>query len=52
MNELKEFNEYYVNIVQNTTGNATIKMQDSNNDKSTVETISKTCEHQPSIKFY
>ena len=51
-NELaKEFNEYYINIVQNTTGKATIKLQGSNNDKSTVETIIKTYEHHPSIKF-
>ena len=31
----KEFNKYYINIVQNTTGEATIKLQGSNNDKST-----------------
>ena len=47
----KEFNEYYINIVQNTTGKATIKLQGSNNDKSTVETIIKTYEHHPSIKL-
>ena len=51
-NELaKEFNEYYINIVQNTTGKATIKLQGSNKDKSTVETIIKTYEHHPSIKL-
>ena len=51
-NELaKEFSEYYTNIVQNTTGKATIKLQGSNNDKSTVETIIKTYEHHPSIKL-
>ena len=45
-NELaKEFNEYYINIVQNTTGKATIKLQGSNNNNSTVETIIKTYEH-------
>ena len=50
-NELaKEFNEYYINIVQNATGKATIKLQVSNNDKSTVDTIIKTYEHHPSIK--
>ena len=49
-NELaKEFNEYYINIVQNTTGKATIKLQGSNNDKSTAETIIKTYEHHPNI---
>ena len=49
-NELaKEFNECYINIVQNTTGKATIKLQGSNNDKSIVETISKTQEHYLSI---
>ena len=38
-NELaKKFNEYYINIVQNPTGEATIKLQGSNNDKCTVET--------------
>ena len=47
----KEFYEYYINIVQNTTGKATIKLQGSNNDKSTVETIIKTYEHHPSIKL-
>ena len=49
-NELaKEFNEYYINIGQNTTGKATIKLQGSSNDKScrnhcriSVETIIKT----------
>ena len=51
-NELaKEFNEYYINIVQNTTRKATIKLQGSNKDKSTVETIIKTYEHHPSIKL-
>ena len=51
-NELaKEFNEYYINIEQNTTGKATIKLQGSNNDKSTVETIIQTYEHHPSIKL-
>ena len=50
-NELaKELNEYYVNIAQNTTGKATIKLQGSNNDKSTIETISKTYGRHPSIK--
>ena len=39
-NELaKEFNKYYINIAQNTTGKATIKLQGFNNDKSSVETI-------------
>ena len=42
-NELtKKFNQYLINIVQNATGKATIKLQGSNNDKSTVETIIKT----------
>ena len=42
-NELaKKFNEYYINIVQNTNGIANIKLQASNNDKPTVETIIKT----------
>ena len=51
-NELaKEFNEYFINIVQNTTGQATIKWQVSNNDKYTVETIIKTHEHYPSVKL-
>ena len=31
-----------MNIVQNTTGKATIKLRASNNDKSTVEIIIKT----------
>ena len=45
-NELaKEFNEYYINIIQNTTGKATIKLQGFNNNNSTVETIIKTYEH-------
>ena len=44
-NELaKEFNEYYINIVQNTTGKANIKLQGPNNNKCTVETIMKTYE--------
>ena len=47
----KEFNEYYINIVQNTTGKATIKLQGSNNDKSNVETMIKIYEHHPSIKL-
>ena len=38
-------------MVQNATGKATIKLQGSNNDKSTVETIIKTYEHHPSIKL-
>ena len=47
-NELaKEFNEYYINIEQNTTGKATIELQGSNNDKSVI----KTYEHHPSIKL-
>ena len=51
-NELaEEFNEYYINRVQNTTGKATIKLQGSNNDKSIVETIIKTYDHHPSIKL-
>ena len=51
-NELaKEFNEYYINIVQNKTEKVTIKLQGSNNDKSTVETIIKTYEHHPSIEL-
>ena len=50
-NELaKEFNQYYINIVQNTSGKATIKLQDSNN-KDPVETIIKTYEHHHSIKL-
>ena len=32
----RKFNEYFINIVQNTTGKGTIKLQDSNNDKSSV----------------
>ena len=41
-NELaKEFNKYYVNIAQNKTGKATIKLQGSNNDRSSEETIIK-----------
>ena len=49
-NELaKEFNECYINIVQNTTRKATIKLQGSNNDKSIVETIIKIQEHYLSI---
>ena len=47
----KEFNEYYVNIEQNTTGKATIKLQGCNNGKFTAETIIKTYEHHPSIKL-
>ena len=47
----KKFNEYYINIVTNTTGNASIKLQGAKNDKSTVETISKTYEHHPSIRL-
>ena len=47
----KEVNEYYANIVQNPTGKSTIKLQGSNNDKSTVETIIKTYEHNPTIKL-
>ena len=51
-NELaKEFNEHYINIVQNTTGKATIKLHGSNNDKCIVETIIKTYEHHPSMKL-
>ena len=51
-NELaKEFNEHYINIVQNRTGKVTIKLQRSNKYKSTVETIIKTYEHHPSIKL-
>ena len=51
-NELaKEFKEFYINIVQNTTGIATIKLQGSNNDKYTVETIVKNYEHHSSINF-
>ena len=49
-NELaKEFNEYYINIVQITTGKANIKSQGPNNNKCTVEIIMKTYEHHPSI---
>ena len=44
-------NEYYVNIAQNTTGKATIKLQGSNNDKSTIETIIKTYGRHRSIKL-
>ena len=47
----KAFNEYYINLVQNTIGNPTIKLQGSNNDKSTVETIIKIYEHHPSIEL-
>ena len=47
----KEFNEYYINIVQNTTGKANIKLQGPNNNKCTVETIMKTYKHHPSIKI-
>ena len=51
-NELaKEFNEHYINIVQNRTGKVTIKLQRSSKYKSTVETIIKTYEHHPSIKL-
>ena len=51
-NELtKEFNEYFINIVQKTTGKATIKLQGSNNDKYTVEAIIETYEHHSSIKL-
>ena len=32
----RKFNELFINIVQNTTGKGTIKLQDSNNDKSSV----------------
>ena len=38
-------------MVQNTSGKTTIKLQGSNDDKSTVETIIKTYEHDPSIKL-
>ena len=47
----KEFNEYYINIVQKYTGKATIKLQDSNNDKPTEKTIIKTYKCHPSINF-
>ena len=51
-NELaKEFNEYYINIVQNTTGKVTIKLRGSNNDKSTVEIIIKSYQRHTSIKL-
>ena len=51
-NELaKEFNEYYINIGQNTTGKATIELQGFNNDKSTAETIIKSYGHHPSVKL-
>ena len=51
-NELaKKFNEYYINIIQNTTAKATIKLRSCNNDKSIVETIIKTYEHYPSIEL-
>ena len=51
-NELaKEFNKCYINIVQDTTGKANIKLQGSNKDRATVETIIKTYEHSPSIKL-
>ena len=50
-NELaKEFNEYYINTLQNKIVKATIKLQGSNDDKSTVETIIKTYDH-PRIKL-
>ena len=38
-------------MVQNKTEKVTIKLQGSNNDKSTVETIIKTYEHHPSIEL-
>ena len=47
----KEFNEYYINIVQNTTGTVTIKLRGSNNDKSTVEIIIKAYQRHTSIKL-
>ena len=50
-NELAKAFNNYINIVQNTTGKPTIKLQRSNNDKSTVKTIIKTYEHHPSIKL-
>ena len=43
----KELNEY----LQNTTVKAKSKLQDSNNDKSSVEKIIKTYEHYPRIKL-
>ena len=51
-NELaKKFNEYFINIVQNVTRKATIKLQGPNNERSIAETIIKTYEHHPSIKL-
>ena len=51
-NELaKKFNQYFINIVQNVTRKATIKLQGPNNEKSITETIVKTYEHHPSIKL-
>ena len=38
-------------MVQNKTEKVTIKLQGFNNDKSTVETIIKTCEYHPSIEL-
>ena len=49
-NELAKAFNNYINIVQNTTGKPTIKLQGSNNDKSTVKTIIKIYDHHPSIK--
>ena len=48
----KEFNECYINLVQNTTQKATINFQGPNDDKSTVEIIIKTYENHPSIKIF
>ena len=55
-NYLKIFNKYYINIVQNTTGNAPVKISskyenESNNDKLVVQEIIKTYENHPYIKF-
>ena len=50
----KIFNEYYINIVQNTTSTASVKRSSKyelNNDKLVVEEIFKTYENHPSIKL-
>ena len=47
----KKFNEYFIDIVQNVTRKATIKLQGPNNEKPITETIVKTYEHHPSIKL-
>ena len=44
-------NSTNINILQNTTGKATIELQGFNNKKSTVETIIKIYEYHPSFKL-